>query len=107
MAWLADAATGATLALGMTEAKHTRTDGTRSSAITALTATGYVADYSQRYNGNSFVGQTAWIYDALSATFDPIVFSIRPADGFAQTNITQLFDTGLAIRSIRTLRRRG
>ncbi len=96
--WLADAATGDTLPLGLTDADHTGLNDARSSSITALTATGFVAGSSQRYasGAGNYNGNTSWIYDANTGIFDPIIFSIRPTDGFASSSITQLFDSGLA-----------
>lgn len=96
MAWLADAATGATRPLGLTDAAHTSSGGVQSSWVTHLTATGYVAGSSWRYTGSTFNGQTPWIWDANTSTFEPIIFSIR-LDGFATATITQLYDSGLAI----------
>ena len=97
-AWLANAATGTTTALELTDTAHTGTSGIRFSTVTALTSTGYVAGTSQRYRSNgSYNGNTAWIYDANTHVFDPIIFSIRPSDDFADVTITRLFDTGLAI----------
>jgi hypothetical protein len=92
-AWVANAETGVTTPLGMTDAAHTYDDGGLVSDIITVTATGFVAGYSQLPNG----GQTAWIFDANTSAFDPIEFSIRPSDGYAMSRIFNLFDCGLAV----------
>ena len=92
-AWVANAETGLTTPLGMTDAAHTYSGGGVVSNIVTVTSTGFVAGYSQLPNG----GQTAWIFDANTSVFDPIEFSIRPSDGYAVSRIFSLLDNGVAV----------
>lgn len=96
-AWIADASTGATTALGMTDAAHTSDAGIQWSNANILTATGYLAGSSNVYSGSTYFGDTAWIWDANTLVFDPIELSINPTTGAAVSYITQLFDNGVAV----------
>lgn len=61
-AWLYNGST--TQAVGLTGAGYTNTStGYQSSTVSALNAAGWVAGHSQRYNGNTSTGQSAWLFN--------------------------------------------
>lgn len=97
-AFVANAA-GYTTKLALTDAMHTRNDGYHASYATAITdESGYVAGYSERFNGGAdHVGRTAWVYTRSSRTFVRIEPSVRASDGFAESSITRLREDGTAV----------
>jgi hypothetical protein len=60
-AWLYDGQT--TIELGLTGTEHTRDDGYRSSGGDHLNESGHVIGSSTRYNGSTFFGRSAWLFD--------------------------------------------
>lgn len=66
-AWLYDGSS--TREIGLTDAGHTRDDGTQYNAVSvhmgagAFNAAGQAAGYASRYNGSTSTGQSAWFYD--------------------------------------------
>jgi hypothetical protein len=50
--------------LGLYDAPHMRNDGFNDSSIKYTTTTGFVAGYTKRWNGDSYAGTSAWIYDS-------------------------------------------
>jgi hypothetical protein len=49
--------------IGLTDAAHTRSNGSRFSNPTAVNGTGQVTGYSTRYNGATGAGRSAWAFD--------------------------------------------
>jgi hypothetical protein len=95
--WVAGALSGSTARIGLTDAQHTRNDGSQTSTLSFLADTPYIAGASKRYRGATQVGQTAWIYDIDDGIFSPIVLSLRTTDTYAYSSILRLYDTGLAV----------
>lgn len=66
-AWFYDGSS--TREIGLTDAGHTRGDGTQYNAVSvyagagAFNGAGQVAGYASRYNGWTSTGQSAWFYD--------------------------------------------
>lgn len=66
-AWFYDGSS--TREIGLTDAGHTRGDGTQYNAVAvyagagAFNAAGQIAGYASRYNGLTSAGQSAWFYD--------------------------------------------
>lgn len=71
-AWLYDGSS--TVDIGLTDAEHTSSNGSRSSGATRLNDDGLVLGNSDRYDGTTDMGRTAWIYDGSTT------FNIGPAD---------------------------
>jgi hypothetical protein len=63
-AWLYNGAT--TIVLGLTGTEYTRNDGYKFSRAGELNESGQVVGYSQRYNGGSDWGESAWRYDGVT-----------------------------------------
>jgi hypothetical protein len=62
--WLYDGAS--TKKIGLTDGSHTRADGFRGSASTAINNLGQVIGYSNRFSGSSGTGSSGWWYDPES-----------------------------------------
>jgi len=96
-AWVASS-NGTTTRVGLTSAVYSTDIGGQISAVTSLVNGGFVAGYSNRYNGNGGQdGQTAWVYDIASGLIHSLEFSVRPSDGFAFSEVIRLFDDGFAV----------
>ncbi len=64
--WVADAATGATSRVGLTDSDYTQTAlGDQYSTLTFL-SDGYAAGSSRKYNGTVVLGQAVWVADAAT-----------------------------------------
>lgn len=64
-AWLYDGST--TQVIGLTDALHTKTDGTRYSAVSSLNEAGQAIGFSREYSPTgSDSGQTAWLFNGNS-----------------------------------------
>jgi hypothetical protein len=63
-AWFYDASTGATARLGLFDEEHVRDDGYQLSEVGYLTESGYATGYSNRYDGATYQGESAWAFDA-------------------------------------------
>lgn len=61
-AWVASAASG-TIRVGLRDARHTSADGEQSSQVLGLTESGIAWGESERFDGTSDLGVTAWIFD--------------------------------------------
>lgn len=94
-AWLYDGSR--TIRLGLTDVDHTQSSfGYRSSDVSFLTESGYVAGQSNRYAGVQSAGSTAWVFNPEVAAVRPIVLS----DGFGATShIDFLGEDGLVLGS--------
>ncbi len=99
-AWVADAASGATTRVGLFSSAYTQSGGTQNgyqySVFTFLEGD-YASGYSLKYNGTTALGQTAWVYDLDDGVMSPIILSMRASDGYANSVINRLYDTGLAV----------
>lgn len=95
-AWVANAATGTTTRVGLTDSTHTRSEDYQSSTVTLLTEAGLAVGYSNRYDGSTQVGQTAWIFDLTSDTQIAFDLSVRSSDGYAYSEINGITSDGLA-----------
>jgi hypothetical protein len=88
-----------TILLGLTDANHERNDSVRISVLNGLNDQGQVIGYTNRYIGAASAGQDAWFYDStLNQTFN-LSPSIRPSDGYANSNVAYLNDDGVAVGS--------
>ena len=67
-AWLYDSASATTVRVGFVDAEHTGSGGVQLSSANLLNESGLVAGQSDRYTGESYMGQSAWLYDNTSAT---------------------------------------
>lgn len=65
-AWIASAATGLTQRVGLFGPEQTRADGFQESTLTHLTANGYGAGVSRRYQGAESLGQNLWLADGAT-----------------------------------------
>ena len=66
-AWIYDG--NSTIAIGLTDAEHTRSDGYRFSMTgSSLNEAGQTAGFSRRYSGATELGQSAWFYDGAVTT---------------------------------------
>jgi regulation of enolase protein 1 (concanavalin A-like superfamily) len=63
-AWIYNNST--TVAIGLVDAAHTRSDGTKVSGVLKLNEAGKVTGNSNRYSGNTQLGASAWIYNGAS-----------------------------------------
>jgi hypothetical protein len=66
-AWLYDGSS--TIDISLTGPEYTRTDGYRFSEVRQMNAAGQIRGYSNRFNGSTALGQTAWLYNG-AATID-------------------------------------
>lgn len=98
--WTADAATGVTTRMGSHDAMHTGVNDYQFSKITAVSKSGAVAGYSERYNGGEVkLGVTAWVYDPIhraQASFD---ISVRKGDFYSSSTIDGVTDDGAVFGS--------
>ena len=103
-AWIANATTGATTRLGLFGTGYSG-NGIQESRLQFLTESGYAAGSSTRYSGANPNGATAWVYQAPTSLFTPIVLSIlppgqtavRPSDQYSNTQIFALYESGLVL----------
>ncbi len=96
-AWLYDGRS--TMNIGLTDAEHTRsTDNYRFSSAQFLNEAGQVAGIASRYDGESSIGQSAWLYDgSTTISIDPL--SVRLSDGYAFSEASYLGEDGLVLGS--------
>ncbi len=66
-AWLFDPALGS-IRIGKVDSEHTGTGGIQHSAPKGINNAGRAIGVSYRYDGDSFLGQSAWAYDAAGGT---------------------------------------
>lgn len=55
-----------TLDIGLTTSNHTRNDGYRTSRVSQLNGAGQARGFSFRYNGATYTGQSAWLFDGTA-----------------------------------------
>ncbi len=94
--WVAKAPTGITTRVGVYDAQHTRDARYQTGEITALTEQGYVAGYSERYNGMADAGRTAGSSISRTIPRSPLSFRQRPATQEAYSRIAGITAYGLA-----------
>lgn len=98
-AWLYNGNT--TMQIGLTDAIHTRsTDGFQSNSVRYLNEAGQVAGIASRFEGNTDMGQSAWLFDGLLNQTTELTFSER-SDGYAFSVVNYLGDDGLVLGSYR------
>ena len=94
-AWLFNGTT--TQNIGLTGTGYTNTsNGTQNSNVYFINNIGQAAGYSQRYNGSTGTGQSAWFYDDDQNQTYAFDFSLR-SDGYGYSQISYLGDDGLAL----------
>jgi hypothetical protein len=87
------------VALGLTDAEHTRSDGSRVSWAHLLTDSGLVAGGSNRFSANNYHGASAWLYDSATATTTRLGFfdaDHTRSDSWRESWIADLTESGLA-----------
>jgi hypothetical protein len=87
------------VALGLTDAGHTRSDGYRYSYAYLLTDSGLVAGTSSRFSGAIGVGLSAWLYDSAAASTTRLGFfdtDHTRSDGEQQSYVELLTESGRA-----------
>ncbi|GAT32462.1 PEP-CTERM protein-sorting domain-containing protein [Terrimicrobium sacchariphilum] len=101
-AWVANAATGATTRVGLTDARHTSSEGKQYSVTTSIINGLYVFGTSTRYNGDTYAtGQNAWIFNLATGSQIAIDLSTRPSDNYSYSTIIGITDSGLAFGTYR------
>ena len=82
--------------LGLADPEHTRDDGYRHTVVQQFTQSGLAAGYSSRYDGPSYLGRTAWLYDGTATVrlgfADPEHTSAR---GYRASSVLHLTESGL------------
>jgi hypothetical protein len=96
-AWLYDG--NQTSEIGLAGGVYTQTDGYQFSYASALNESGQVIGYSNRYNGTTQVGQSAWFYDFDSLTTYDLTFSTRSTDNYAYSFASFLAEDGTVLGS--------
>jgi environmental stress-induced protein Ves len=87
---------GTTSEIGLTSSQHTRTDGFRTSVASDLNDAGQAIGYTHRYNGNQFLGESAWIHNGDMTTEIGLADGDHSAsDGYRVSSATNLNATGL------------
>jgi hypothetical protein len=66
-AWLFHVPTATTTRLGFFDAGHVRSDGYQSSSVNAFVESGNAVGTSDRFSGSTYLGRSAWFYDAAAA----------------------------------------
>jgi hypothetical protein len=98
-AWLYDSAAASTTRLGFFDAEHTRSDGEQQSYVDLLTESGLAAGVSQRWNGGSHTGYSAWIHDSTAGATTRVGFvdaDHTQSDGYRESYVAALNESGLA-----------
>ena len=103
-AWLASPVDASTRAIGLVDGTYTGGDvhdfQLRTSHPTHVTNSGFVAGHSVRYHWDfTEEGQTAWIYNSVKDRYAKFVFSVRPSDGYAHSEVHVLHESGIALGS--------
>jgi len=85
-----------TVAIGLTDAVHTRGDGYQSNGVQAINAAGQVFGHTQRYNGGAAsMGQSAWIYKGTNTVQVGLTGTVNTrADGYQYNFSQQSNDAG-------------
>lgn len=92
-AWLFDGEN--TTLIGLIDSEHTASSGQRYSVIRGLNEAGQVIGFTNRYDGNTQLGQDAWLYDPLYGAM-ALQLSVRD-DGYAFSSAEFLGDDGLVL----------
>jgi hypothetical protein len=79
--------------VGLVDDRHTRNTGLQVSDVIALNEAGQMIGVSNRYEGGSALGQSAWFFDSATRQTHKLVFSER-SDGRAFTSPEYLSETG-------------
>lgn len=94
-AWVSNGSS--TTQLGFTDAQYTRADGWKDSRPIDANSSGSVVGYSNRYNGNSFVERSAWLYNGSSTTKIGLADTMhKNASGFSFQEVKALSESGHA-----------
>ena len=80
-AWIRNPATGVHTPIGFTDATHTRADGYRESHVGWLDPAGFVVGFSNRFNGATDAGLSAWLYRPSTGNTTRLGFSGYPYIG--------------------------
>jgi hypothetical protein len=90
-----------TFEIGLTGSEHTRSDGYKSSSLSAQNEAGQVSGISERFNGrNTDQGRNAWIYDGTTTRDIGLTGSEHTsADGYKYNYPVQLNEAGQVIGS--------
>ena len=97
-AWLYNAATNTTMQIGLTGAGYVSSTGAETSFPSALSNTGLVGGFANRYNGATQEGQDGWVFDNNTDTTYTLDFS-QNAAGSASTTISYISDSGIVVGS--------
>jgi hypothetical protein len=102
-AWLYSPANNTTRLIGLTDAAHTRADGTSTNNTTFMSASGLVTGSAERYNANpdptmSDEGNDSWLFDPASQITYDLVSSPSPG-GFASSTVNYLGNDGTVLGS--------
>lgn len=106
-AWIANANTGVTTRIGLFTGSiygdNGLGTGKQLSAVTALSQDGWVAGYSERYNGSTTLGQAAWVANTSGTTRQlgytdaaHTFVSTGTSNGYQLSGISFLNDHGIA-----------
>jgi hypothetical protein len=98
-AWVYDSPTATTTRIGFFDAAHTRSDGYQFSHIWRLNDSGLAVGNSQRFDGGSSMGSSAWLYDSSGASTTRIGFldaTHTRSDGYQNSDATGLNESGFA-----------
>jgi hypothetical protein len=85
-----------TIQLGMIDSQHTASDGTRTSYAYYINDAGQVTGESDRYNANTYAGQSGWFYNPGTGQTTPLIFGVG-SDGYAYTEPWDLSSDGAVI----------
>ena len=101
-AWLASPVDASTRRIGLMDGTYTggsrNGSDLRTSVPTHVTSSGFVAGYSVRYHWDfTEEGQTAWVYNSAADRYAKFVFSVRPSDGYAHSEVHVLRESGIAL----------
>jgi hypothetical protein len=95
-AWEFNPANQTTKIIGLIDAAHTNSDGYYDDEPTLINASGMVAGNSNRYQGDTYLGNDSWIYDPSNDENYTLSFSVS-SDGYANSVINSLNTTGVAL----------
>jgi hypothetical protein len=91
--WVSNGAT--TIDIGLTDGEHTRNDGYKYTDAIILTQAGQVFGESNRYDGSTYMGQTAWLYDGSTTKDVGLVDPEHTSDnGFKSSSPYQMNSAG-------------
>jgi len=92
-AWLYNGTSS--IAIGLTDSVHTRSDGYKYNAAERLNEEGHVVGYSERYSGGTSLGRSAWLYDGVTTIDIGLVDSEHTyIDGYKWSEAFDLNEAG-------------